>query len=300
MPLPINLSLPSLPARPEESHKGSFGSVLIVAGSRGMSGAASLSGLGALRGGAGLVTLAVPSGIQSIVASVEPSYLTVALAEDDAGRIGRRAAAELLAISKQMTSVTIGPGWGRSSDLDELAHVLYTNITAPLVVDADALNALAGAPGGFPKSPPGAARILTPHPGEFARLAGIGVAAVQANRIEQGAKLAALAEPLVVVLKGAGTVVTDGRRVYVNQTGNPGMATGGAGDALTGMIAALIGQKLPAFEAAQLGVYLHGLAGDIARDQNGMVGMIAGDIVDAIPDAFDHAAHAEEDDGADE
>jgi NAD(P)H-hydrate epimerase len=287
MPLPINLSLPSLPARPEESHKGSFGSVLIVAGSRGMSGAASLSGLGALRGGAGLVTLAVPSGIQSIVASVEPSYLTVALAEDDAGRIGRRAAAELLAISKQMTSVTIGPGWGRSSDLDELAHVLYTNITAPLVVDADALNALAGAPGGFPKSPPGAARILTPHPGEFARLTATDTKTVQADRQTLAAEFAR-AHGVIVVLKGHATVVTDGERVAVNTTGNSGMATGGTGDVLTGLIAALLAQGMLPFDAAHLGVHLHGLAGDLAAAQFGKPGMIASDLPGFLGQAWKH------------
>jgi NAD(P)H-hydrate epimerase len=131
--------------------------------------------------------------------------------------------------------------------------------------------------------------VLTPHPGEFARLSGTTIAKVQAGRVEQAAALAALAGPLVVVLKGAGTVVSDGRRYYINTSGNPGMATAGAGDVLAGVIAALMGQKLPAFEAAQLGVLIHGLAGDVARDQNGEIGLIAGDIVDALPDAFVHA-----------
>src|SRR5579859_3627189 len=143
MAVPYDVSIPALPARPEESHKGTFGSVLIVAGSRGMSGAACLAGWGALRGGAGLVTVAVPAAIQGIVAASEPSYLTLALPEDDAGRISRQAAAEILSRAEHATAVAIGPGWGRSADLDELAHALYTQLARPLVVDADALNALA-------------------------------------------------------------------------------------------------------------------------------------------------------------
>jgi NAD(P)H-hydrate epimerase len=277
MSLPINLSLPSLPARPDESHKGSFGSVLIVAGSRGMSGAASLSGLGALRGGAGLVTVAVPAGIQTIVASVEPSYLTLALAEDDAGRISRLAAAEILARSKQASSVAIGPGWGRSADLTELAQFLYTSIAAPLVVDADALNALAASPGGFPKAPATAARIVTPHPGEFARLTATDTKSVQADRQTRAADFART-HGVIVVLKGHETVVTDGERVAINTTGNSGMATGGTGDVLTGLIAALLAQGMLPFDAAHLGVHLHGLAGDLAAAQFGKPGMIASDL----------------------
>jgi NAD(P)H-hydrate epimerase len=183
--------------------------------------------------------------------------------------------------------VAIGPGLGQSEDIRGLIRWIVTATDKPLVIDADGLNALAVQPellAGLTR-----AVVVTPHPGEFARLTATEVAAVQADRIGNAARLAARSEQLIVVLKGAGTVVTDGHRVYVNRTGNPGMATGGAGDVLTGVIAALIGQGLPAFDAAQLGVYLHGLAGDIARDQSGMIGMIAGDIVDSLPDAFDHA-----------
>lgn len=277
MSLPINLSLPSLPARPDQSHKGSFGSVLIVAGSRGMSGAAALSGLGALRGGAGLVTVAVPAGIQGIVASVEPSYLTLALAEDDAGRFSRLAAAEILARSKQSSSVAIGPGWGKSADLTELAHVLYMSIEAPLVVDADALNALAASPGGFPEGPTTAARILTPHPGEFARLTATDTKTVQADRQTLAAEFARK-HGVIVVLKGHETVVTDGERAAINTTGNSGMATGGTGDVLTGLITALVAQGMLPFDAAHLGVHLHGLAGDLAAAQFGKPGMIASDL----------------------
>jgi NAD(P)H-hydrate epimerase len=130
--------------------------------------------------------------------------------------------------------------------------------------------------------------IVTPHPGEFARLRQTTIAEVQKGRATQAAKLAAMAPGLIVVLKGAGTVVTDGNRCYVNTTGNPGMATGGSGDVLTGVIAALLAQGASGFDAAQMGVYVHGFAGDIARDHDGEIGMIAGDIVDALPDAFAH------------
>ena len=164
---------------------------------------------------------------------------------------------------------------------------LITATGKPLVIDADGLNALVGQTDLL--SGLNHPVVLTPHPGEFARLTGATIAEVQADRVERAARLAALSESLVVVLKGAGTVVTDGRRYYVNTTGNPGMATGGTGDVLTGVIAALLAQKLARFEAAQLGVFIHGLAGDIARDQNGEIGLIAGDIVDALPDAFVHA-----------
>jgi NAD(P)H-hydrate epimerase len=237
MTVPYDMSIPALPARPEESHKGTFGSVLIVAGSRGMSGAACLAGLGALRGGAGLVTVAVPAGIQGIVAGTEPSYLTVALPEDDQGRISRHATADVLARAQHATAVAIGPGWGKSPDLIDLAHLLYTQVERPLVVDADALNALASSPAGFRKGPPGVPRIVTPHPGEFARLLTTPTKAVQHDRETVAADFAR-EHGAIIVLKGHGTVITDGEKTAINTTGNSGMATGGTGDVLTGIITA--------------------------------------------------------------
>jgi NAD(P)H-hydrate epimerase len=182
--------------------------------------------------------------------------------------------------------VAIGPGLGQSDGIRGLVRFLIAETDRPLVIDADGLNSLAGQTELLRdlKRPV----VITPHPGEFARLSGKDIATVQADRVPAAAELASLSDHLVVVLKGAGTVVTDGCRYYVNTTGNPGMATGGSGDVLTGVIAALLAQKLPAFEAAQLGVFVHGLAGDIARDDHGEIGMIAGDIVDALPDAFAH------------
>lgn len=280
-------SIPTLPPRPKDSHKGRFGSVLLLAGSRGMSGAAALGGISALRSGAGLVRVASAAEVQPTVAGFDPSYMTYPLPDDDDGRIDfSRARPAIEALLESATVVAVGPGLGQSESIRSLVRFLVESTGKPLVIDADGLNALAGQTEIL--SSVTRPVILTPHPGEFGRLAGLKVAEVQADREAHAVKLARMSESLVVVLKGAETVVTDGSRLYVNTTGNPGMATGGAGDVLTGIIAALLAQRAPGFEAAQLGVYVHGIAGDIARDQDGEIGMIAGDIVDALPDAFVH------------
>jgi NAD(P)H-hydrate epimerase len=289
---PVSLELietfPILPQRPRDSHKGRFGQVLVVAGSRGMAGAAALCGASALRSGAGLVRIACPAEIQTTVAGFEPSYMTYPLPSDEHGLIQLVAAQPVLErLIAPADVIAVGPGLGQSEDIRGLLRFLITGSSKPLIIDADGLNTLVGQTELL--SSLSRPVVLTPHPGEFARLSGTKSADVQADRIRQAASLAALAAPLVVVLKGAGTVVTDGGRYFINTTGNPGMATGGAGDVLTGVIAALVGQTLPAFEAAQLGVFIHGLAGDVARDQNGEIGLIAGDILDALPDAFVHA-----------
>ncbi len=288
MALELIETIPILPQRPRDSHKGMFGNVLVVAGSRGMAGAAALCGASALRSGAGLVRIACPAEIQTTVASFEPCYMTYPLPCDEHGMILLVAAQPVLErLIAPADVIAVGPGLGQSEDIRCLLRFLITGTSKPLIIDADGLNALVGQTDLLSKlSRP---VVLTPHPGEFARLIGSTTADVQADRIHRAASLAALAGPLVIVLKGASTVISDGRRYSINTTGNPGMATAGAGDVLTGVIAALIGQKLPAFEAAQLGVFIHGLAGDVARDQNGEIGLIAGDIVDALPDAFVHA-----------
>lgn len=283
-------SVPTLPKRDRAGHKGTYGSVLVLAGGRGMAGAAALTGAGALRSGAGLVRIASPAEVQPTVATFEPSYMVYPLADDGRGRIDFPACREILdELIDHADVLAVGPGLGQSDGLRDLIRWVVESVSLPTVLDADALNNLAGQT----EILEGIRRpvILTPHPGEFARLTGQTIAEVQADRRSHAIALARQADPLIVVLKGAGTVVTDGRRVFENPTGNPGMATGGAGDVLGGVIAALIGQGLPAFEAAQLGVYAHGLAGDIARDQNGEVGLIAGDIVDALADAFEHLGH---------
>lgn len=275
--------LPTLPPRRLDSHKGDYGRVLIVAGSRGMSGAAILAGTAALRGGAGLVRVAVPELIGNVVASGNPCYMTALLPHAEDGRFSAAAEAPLRALAAESDVVAGGPGLGRSTATTALVRTLLREVTGPLVLDADALNVLTeGRDDLRARSIPA---VLTPHPGEFARLLGSDTAAVQANRATLAAQFAA-DHKVVVVLKGHGTVVTDGTQVFINPTGNPGMASGGSGDVLTGLTAALLGQGLKPFAAAQLAVYLHGLAGDLARDRLGEVSLIATDILEQLPAAF--------------
>jgi len=274
-------SLPSPPARPEDANKGTFGRVLIVAGSHGMSGAACLAGLGALRGGAGLVTVASPSGIVPIVAAVEPSYLTLPLPEDATGKIAQAARTTLESALASQTTIAVGPGLGQSPELAGLVRWLFDAVDRPGVFDADALNLLSAHPATLKsrarRSDPVPPRVLTPHPGEFARLISSDIPTVEKNRESLSVQFAA-EHKLVLVLKGHRTLITDGRRIAVNSTGNSGMATGGCGDVLTGLIAALLGQKMPAFEAAQLGAYLHGLAGDLAAKSISEPALVASDL----------------------
>jgi ADP-dependent NAD(P)H-hydrate dehydratase len=281
--LHVVTDVPCLPSRPLDSNKGSFGRVLIVSGSRGMSGAAVLCASGALRGGAGLVRLAVPEGILTIVAAANPCYTTAPLPQDERGRLSAAALPELLDLMRSNSVAAIGPGLGQSAALGDIIAAMLEPTTTPLVLDADALNVFVGRLDALRKHR--GPVVLTPHPGEFARLLGCEIAAVQAQRQELAADFART-HGVIVVLKGHGTVVTDGRRVYVNTTGNPGMASGGTGDVLCGLIAALLGQKLEPFAAAQLGVYLHGRAGDLAREQVGEASLIATDLLDFLSHAF--------------
>ena len=285
----IVTALPAWPPRAPDSNKGSFGRVLVVAGSRGMSSAAILARLAALRAGAGLVRVAVAADILPIVAGANPCYMTAALPNDAAGCINEHALAPLLALEATQDVIAIGPGLNRSVELTAVLIELVAKIARPMVIDADAINAFAGRAASL--RPGVGPRIITPHPGEFARLLEVDTKTVQAQRRELAATFAQQHQ-LIVVLKGQGTIVTDGQRVYQNTTGNPGMATGGTGDILTGIIAALLGQHLPPFEAAQLGVYLHGLAGDMARDQLGEVSLIATDLLDFLPAAIRQHQHA--------
>ncbi len=276
-------SLPKPPTRDRNSHKGTFGSALVIAGSSGMSGAAVLSGLGALRSGAGLVFLAIPDAIQSIVAASEPSYLTIGLPSDSAGRIAGDSAALLKQALSGKSAVAVGPGLGQSEPLQSLVADLYATCEHPLVIDADGLNLLAKEATKLSQKP--AARIVTPHPGEFARLIGRSSKEVQEQR-ETLAVEFAKQHQIVLVLKGHGTIVTDGERMAVNQTGNSGMSTGGTGDVLTGLIVGLLAQGMPPFEAARLGVHLHGLAGDLAAVQHSEPGMIASDLPRFLGEAW--------------
>jgi ADP-dependent NAD(P)H-hydrate dehydratase len=281
MTIVSNEPLPILPPRKPDAHKGDFGTALIVGGSRGMSGAVVLAGMAALRGGAGLVRLAVPVVCQEIIAAFEPSYMTVPLANDPAGRISLNALTKIVEHGKAASVLGLGPGLGRSDELNELVARLYRDIEKPMVVDADALNALSAQPEILAK--PGGPRVLTPHPGEFARLVG---KKLEGHQRQQAAVDLAARCGVVILLKGHQTLITDGKRQAINTTGNPGMATGGSGDVLTGLITALLCQHLEPFAAAQLGAHLHGLAGDLAAKQLGEVSLIARDLVEFLPAAF--------------
>ncbi len=274
--------------RNPQSHKGTYGRALVIGGSRGMSGAAALAGMAALRGGAGLVEVATPISAQPIVAGFDPCFLTTALPEDAAGRISGTAAALLREALSHAEAAAIGPGLDRSAELDELVNSIYTSAKTPLVVDADALNALAESRVPLKSAQP---RILTPHPGEFARLIGTSTADVQANRQQLSRDFIAKHTDdshagLILVLKGHETIVADRTQLVVNQTGNPGMATGGTGDVLTGLIVALLAQGLEPFAAARLSVWLHGAAGDLAAQQLGQISLTARDVLDYLPAAF--------------
>ena len=277
----LDPTLPSLPPRPSDAHKGTFGTALIIGGSRGMTGAAALAGMAALRGGAGLVRLAVADRCLETIAGYEPSYMTAALADDDEGRISGEAHARIVELAKTATVVAIGPGLGRSPGLDRLVAQLYREVSLPMVCDADALNALSTNLELL--SHHAGPRVLTPHPGEFARL--VGRKYPGEEREVAALELAGRCH-VIVVLKGHRTFVTDGRRHWHNCTGNPGMATGGSGDSLTGLITALACQGLEPYHAARLGVYLHGLAGDLAAKDLGEMSLIARDIVSYLPKAL--------------
>lgn len=275
------MELPPIPPRDPASHKGDFGRVLLIGGSRGMSGAIALAGMAALRSGAGLVTLAVPDAILDTVACFDPCYMTVPIACDAEGRLVASAKSSLLELTANFTTVGLGPGLSRGTGLTQLVSEIYKRATCPLVVDADGLNALAERPAGLAN--PGGPRILTPHPGEFRRLVG---AELSLDESREQARRLAEQFGVVVVLKGHQSLVTDGRRSHQNETGNPGMATGGAGDVLTGVITALLGQGFAPFDAARLGVHVHGLAGDLACDELGEVSLIASDILEYLPESF--------------
>jgi NAD(P)H-hydrate epimerase len=248
-----------------------------------MSGAAILCGSAALRSGAGLVFVAVPEGTLPIVAAGNPCYLTVPLPQDEQGVLSETAETQLLGEVEKATVAALGPGLGHGPGITALVTTVLARSHKPLVLDADALNALQGHTHCLnQRSGP---VILTPHPGEFARLIGSDVASVQARRQALATAFAG-EHQLVLVLKGYRTIVTDGQRIYINNTGNAGMATGGTGDVLTGLIAALLAQGLDPFGAAQLGVYLHGVAGDLARDAVGEVSLIASDLLAYLPRAI--------------
>jgi NAD(P)H-hydrate epimerase len=284
-PLDVIAAPPRLPPRRPDSHKGTYGRVLVVAGSRGMTGAAVLCGSAALRGGAGLVQVACPADVQLVVAAGNPCYTTAGIACRADGHYSEACLEELARLAEPADVVAMGPGLGSREDVGFLVRGLLVRLPSkPVVLDADGLNVLAPLKAdGLPERP--GPLVLTPHPGEFARLLGIPTAEVQADRERLTVEFCRRYK-LVLLLKGHRTVVTDGQRVYRNDTGNPGMATGGSGDVLTGLVAALIGQGLSAFDAAALGARVHGRAGDLAAGELGQVALTAADLLDYLPGAW--------------
>jgi len=267
--------------RTPDSHKGDYGHVLLVAGSAGKTGAAHLSAMGALRSGAGLVSLATPAACQPVIAAMAAEYMTVAL-ESGAEGLAIDGVDALIEIARDV--IAIGPGLGQAPGTKAFVKALVDRATMPLVVDADGLNAFSDDPDRL-AGREGRDVIITPHPGEMARLVRMSTDEVQASRLEI-ARNFAVAHHVYVVLKGHRTLIaTPDEKVFINPTGNAGMATGGTGDVLTGMIAAWLAQLLDAEGACRLAVYLHGMAGDLAEADEGDVAMIASDLVAHLGDA---------------
>jgi hydroxyethylthiazole kinase-like uncharacterized protein yjeF len=265
-----------LPGRDRNAHKGDFGRLLVIAGSEGMLGAAVLCARAATRSGAGLVRVALPKSLISLLPLAVPEATTMALVR---GAAGAKALQQHLL---EADAVVVGPGLTTQPSTKHLVKWLLQHSRVPMVLDADALNVLSPLPHkpgfGLPCKAP---LVLTPHPGEAARLLGSTTQAVQSDR---AAALAELCQRsgAIVVLKGQGTLVADGKRYFRNSTGNPGMAGGGSGDVLSGVIGALLARGMPPFEATCLAVHAHGKAGDLASAQHGENGMVASDLPDAM------------------
>jgi ADP-dependent NAD(P)H-hydrate dehydratase / NAD(P)H-hydrate epimerase len=282
----MNLIHPhDLPHRAEDSNKGTYGKVLIIGGSRGKSGAAAMAGQAALRSGAGLVTVATAASVLPVIAETMPELMTEALAETTEGTIANQPISNLFA---GKTILGIGPGLTSFPETSAFVRRIIEECTIPVVVDADGLNAFAG----FDKQIQGEGKdiILTPHPGEMGRLIGKDVDYVVANRIEI-ARNFAVDKKVYVVLKGFRSIVAaPDESIYINPTGNPGMATAGTGDILTGMITGILAQEhLGSFlERICLAVYLHGLAGDLAAEEIGQESMVATDLLRFLPQAWEN------------
>ncbi|XXF75256.1 NAD(P)H-hydrate dehydratase [Myxococcaceae bacterium GXIMD 01537] len=267
-----------LPVRRGDSHKGTYGHVLVIAGSRGKSGAAALVARAALRTGAGLVTVATRADVLDVVLGYVPEVMGIPL--EATGPLGSADLEPLAAAAEGKAALVIGPGIPRGPETAHLIGELLARVDCPVVLDADALNAVAENLEVLRRAR--GPVILTPHPGEMARLTGLSTKDVQAQRVER-ARDFAIAHGVTLVLKGARTLTvhSDGS-VYVNPTGNPGMATGGSGDVLSGICGALVGQGFAVPAAAWTAVYAHGLAGDLAAKHRGQLGLVAGDILDGL------------------
>jgi len=280
--------LPRPPARPVAASKRDFGRVVVVGGSVGMAGAPALAASAALRSGAGLVEAVVPEPVVTITAGFDPCVMTHGLAAGAAGTFTGTATAALPPTLARASAVAIGPGLGRSSDVAAVVATLWRELAVPAVFDADALWALALVDPAARRDHAGP-RVVTPHAGEMLRLAGrdpAGPEAADRERLLSLARHEAAASGAVVVLKGAGTLIVGGDREAINETGNPGMATAGTGDVLTGVVAALLAQGMEPFAAARLAAWVHGAAGDAAAAELGQISLTARDLLERLHVGF--------------
>ena len=264
-----------LPDRLPNSHKGTYGKVLLLCGSRGYTGAAALAAMGALRTGAGLVYLAVPESIYAIEA-IKLTEPVIHPLPDDSGTYAASSVNAVIPMLDKKDAVLIGPGIGQSKGSFAVVRAVLESFSGPVVVDADGINVLQQHRHILRERT--APTILTPHEGEFLRIGGT----LTGDRITSAAELARDLG-CTLLLKGSGTVITDGRNCYQNPTGNPGMATGGSGDVLAGIITALLGFGIKPLEAAACGAWLHGAAGDICANSIGQYGMLPSDMLDVLP-----------------
>ena len=274
--------------RNPKAHKGNFGHILILAGSARFSGAASLCSSAAMRSGAGLVTLGIPESINAAMIKIKPKEVMILpLAETKEGSLSLTAYRKIKNFSKSVDVLVIGPGLTQNKATQSLIRKVIAKTTIPTVIDADGLNALIGHLSILPTTHNSQlALVLTPHPGEMASLLGVSVKRVQADRLAIAQKFARKYK-VTLALKGHNTVIADYKgSFYINKTGNPGMATAGSGDVLTGMIGAFLAQGLNNFNAAKYAVYLHGLAGDLAAKEKTQVCLIASDIINNLPRAI--------------
>lgn len=273
-----------LPPRLKDSYKGDYGHVFVLAGSTGLTGAAALCSQAALVVGAGLVTLGIPESLNPIMEVKLTEVMTKPLPETKAGSLSLNAKDEILAFQERCNCLIIGPGLSRNSETARLVKYLIAEVDKTIILDADGINALEGNLGVLKKER--VDLVLTPHLGEFSRLISKSSEYVKKNRITLVNKLV-LDYNVTLILKGYQTIVAKkNREIYINKTGNSGMATAGSGDVLTGMIAGFLAQGMKPFEAAKLGVYLHGLAGDLAAKEKTEYSLIASDILQKIPEAI--------------
>ncbi|MBL7158085.1 MAG: NAD(P)H-hydrate dehydratase [Candidatus Omnitrophica bacterium] len=280
----VKQHIAKIPTRGEDTQKGDFGHVFVLAGSAGMTGAAYLTSQAAIRSGSGLVTCGIPKSLNLVMEAKLTEVMTLPLPEAKGQALCFAALEKIVSFSEKINSLAVGPGISRNKDTGKLVREVIKKVNRPLVLDADGIVSIVGKCDLLQKRK--APTILTPHPGEMARLLGKATEFVQAARVKL-AKDFAKKHKVVLVLKGYRTIVASPKgEIYLNETGNSGMSTAGVGDVLTGMIASFVGQGIEAYSAAVIGTYLHGKAGDLASRDKGQFGMIASDLLEKLPEAI--------------